>query len=114
VTKGPGGPVARILELGGIVDDIQMHVHGAVIWRPGEEVLLFLDRMEGSDYRVTGFSQGKFGIERDPATGEAFVRRPAAEGTEIVGAPPGRAEEPFAGSTRVPLTQFVNHALGWK
>ena len=112
--KGGAGGTVRVLQLGGVVDNMRVHVHGALIWHPGEEVLLFLDRMDGGDYRVAGFSQGKFAIERDPLTGEAYVKRPALEGTELLGAPPTGEQVVGTGPVRMPLDEFVNHALGQK
>jgi hypothetical protein len=111
-----GGVVgsARIIQLGGVVDHMRVHVHGALEWHRGEEILLFLDRIDGDQFRVAGFSQGKFNIERDPVTGKAFIRRPADEGAEIQGAPPPGREGPFAQTSSVPLDEFVNHALGRK
>jgi len=110
--KGQGAGDVRVVQMGGVVDNMQMHVYGALSWHPGEEVLLYLDRLDVDRYRVAGFSQGRFHIERDPASGEPFIRRPAEEGTEIVGAPPGRGEGPLAVSARVPLGEFVKYTLG--
>jgi hypothetical protein len=58
---------------------------------------------------VAGFSQGKFRIERDPETGEPFVRTQRAEGIQILGAP---ATEVRASSLGLPLDEFVSQALG--
>jgi hypothetical protein len=110
--KGQGAGEVRVVQMGGVVDNMQMHVYGALSWHPGEEVLLYLDRLDVDRYRVAGFSQGRFHIERDPVTGEPFIRRPAEEGAEIVGAPPERGEGPFGGSARVPLGEFVKYTLG--
>jgi hypothetical protein len=111
--KGGGGGVVRVVQLGGVVDHMRMQVHGALIWHRNEEVLLFLDRMEGGDYRVAGFSQGKFNIERDPVTGEAYINRAALEGVEVLGAPPGDGDVRVVGTSpvRVPLDEFVDQAL---
>jgi hypothetical protein len=112
--KGAGGATVRILQLGGVVDKIRMHVHGALSWRSGEEVVLFLDPLDQGRYRVAGFSQGKFNVERDPVTGAAYITRPALEGAEILGAPPRTGGAPVSRPMRVPLDEFVNHALGHK
>ena len=110
--KGQEAGEVRVVQMGGVVDNMQMHVYGALSWHRGEEVLLYLDRMDVDRYRVAGFSQGRFHIERDPASGEPFIRRPAEEGAEILGAPPGRGEGPLAVSARVPLGEFVKYTLG--
>ena len=112
--KGQGAGEVRVVQMGGVVDNMQMHVYGALSWHPGEEVLLCLDRLDVDRYRVAGFSQGKFHIERDPATGEPFIRRPAEEGAEVVGAAPERDEGPPPASARVPLGEFVKYTLGQK
>jgi hypothetical protein len=109
--KGQAAGEARVLQMGGVVDNMQMHVYGALVWHRGEEVLLFLDRLDAERYRVAGFSQGKFDIERDPATGEPFVTRALDEGTDIVGAPPGEGERPLAVGARMPLGKFVKYTL---
>jgi hypothetical protein len=110
--KGQPRRSARILQLGGVVDNVRMTVHGALGWQPGEEVLLFLEEYDNDRYRVAGFSQGKFNIERDPATGEPFISRPALEGSEVLGAPGKEGVVAAARPARVPLQQFVNDALG--
>ncbi|UCG52212.1 MAG: hypothetical protein JSW58_01255 [Candidatus Latescibacterota bacterium] len=109
--KGTNPGSVRIIQLGGTVGKIKVTVAGALQWRPGEEVLLFLEEATPDAYHVSGFSQGKFSVERDPVTGEAFVRRPALEGAEVLGAPP--SEEPMTTSrvVKVPLTQFIDDAL---
>ena len=94
----------------------------AVVGRPpvlrrghdGEEVLLFLDRIDTGDFRVTGFSQGKFEIERDPVSGEAFVKRPMIEGAEVLGVQSQMDGDPSVHPKRAPLDQFINDALGRK
>jgi len=63
-----GEPTATvsIRELGGIGDDIAMHIEGTPSYRPGEEVLVFLchDAEHVNDYRTCGMAQGKFTIVR--------------------------------------------------
>ena len=112
--KGAGVTAARILQLGGVADKIRMHVHGALSWRTREEVVVFLDRLDSGAYRVTGFSQGKFNIARDPATGEALITRPMLEDTDVVTAPARDGRGPDIAPTRMPLDEFINQALGCK
>ena len=109
--KGQTRRSAAILQLGGVVDNVRMTVHGALNWKQGEEVLLFLEEYDSDRYRVAGFSQGKFNIERDPATGEPFISRPAIEGSGVLGAPGKDGARPAVRPVRIPLQQFVNESL---
>ncbi|NIO29562.1 MAG: hypothetical protein GTO29_13525 [Candidatus Latescibacteria bacterium] len=109
--KGTGGSTVRIIQIGGVVGNVRMHVHGALSWRPGEEVLLFLEPYGTEGYRVSGFSQGKFEIERDPKTGEAFITRPALEGVEVLGAPVREGAAPVSRTVKIRLDQFIEEAL---
>lgn len=63
-----GEPAATvsIREIGGISDDVAMHIEGTPSYRPGEEVLVFLchDAEHVNDYRTCGMAQGKFTIVR--------------------------------------------------
>ena len=107
--KGGALAEAWVVQLGGIAGHVNMHVEGALSWKPREEVLLFLESNPAGDFQVAGFSQGKFGIERDATTGKAFVRGSGFEGVSLVGAPPGRSA-----AGRMPLDQFVTETLGRK
>ncbi len=104
--KGGSLAEARIVQLGGVVGHVNMHVEGALSWTPREEVLLFLETGPTGALRVAGFSQGRFAIERDARTGAAFVRSPGSEGVSLVGAPRGRAPE------RTPLDRFLDETVG--
>ena len=106
--KGAGGESVRVLQLGGTVDPVKMTVHGALPWRQHEEVLLFLEPYSTGSYQVSGFSQGKFAIERDVASGKAYVRDATPSDSERIGAPAVQAN----GDDRVSLQQFVDQALG--
>lgn len=109
--KGAAIGEARVLQLGGIVGHVNMHVEGALTWRPDEEVLLFLEPNVPGTFSVSGFSQGRFDIARDPKTGAAFVQGVELGGAELVGSSPGAAPPPRG---RVPLDQFINETLGRK
>jgi hypothetical protein len=117
--KGSAPPVVSLLQLGGTVDGVRTSVDGAVMWKVGEEALLFVEPYTNGTYQVTGLSQGKFRIERDPATGAAYISRPALEGVKLVdetGAPaaapvPGSAP-PAAAIEKTPIERFVAEALG--
>jgi hypothetical protein len=107
--KGAAIGEARVLQLGGIVGHVNMRVEGALTWRPDEEVLLFLEPNVPGTFSVSGFSQGKFDIARDPNTGKVFVKGVELGGAELVGMPSGAAPPPRG---RVPLDQFINETLG--
>lgn len=108
--KGDGGRSLRVVQLGGVVGNVRMTVHGAIQWHAGTEVVLFLEPAMPGTYQVAGLTQGKFDVERDPDTGLAYVRRPSQEGVQMV----GRPDEGPAVSTlkRVPVQRFIDDALG--
>jgi len=110
--KGGGGSLLRVVQIGGVVGTVRMTAHGALQWRPGEEVLLFLEPSRGGTYRVAGFSQGKFSVERDPATGDAFVAQPRSESEPVLRIAADETAPEASGGTRIPLRTFVNRALG--
>jgi hypothetical protein len=108
--KGRPGGTVEVLQLGGTVDNVQVTAHGALHWTAGEEVVLFLEPYTEGRYQVSGFSQGKFKIERDPDTGAAYIKRPALEGAQMVGAP--GAVDASAELETVSLEKFLKEALG--
>ena len=110
--KGHPGGTVEVIQIGGIVDNVQVTAHGALHWTTGEEVILFLETFTEGRYQVAGFSQGKFNIERDPDTGAAYIRRPALEGAQMVGAPGG--SDAVAKIDRISLEKFLMEALGYR
>jgi len=115
--KGSAGPTVEIVQLGGTVGNIKVSVQGALQWRLGEEVLLFAEPYDAAAFQVSGFSQGKFVIERDPATGVAYVQAPVVDGVRLLGAPTPAATDGQASSRagqeqRLTVDEFVNRALG--
>lgn len=110
--KGPGRSAVDVIQLGGVVGNVKVTVHGASHWEVGEEVLLFAEPYDTGSFQVSGFSQGKLRILRDPETGLPYVQASSMEGVKVLRAPPGR--EPAAAPTvqRVPLEEFLNQALG--
>ena len=107
--KGGAASAIDLLQLGGVVGTVKVTVQGALQWRVGEEVLVFAEPAGPADFRVMGFAQGKFTIERDPATGAAYVEGPPLEGVTLVGAPADR--ERARSSRRLTLEQFIGEAL---
>ncbi|HXV12571.1 MAG TPA: hypothetical protein VEC56_00060 [Candidatus Krumholzibacteria bacterium] len=108
--KGGAAQTVRVVQIGGVVGNVRMTAHGALQWKKGEEVLLFLEPSVPGAFQVAGFSQGKYMIERDARTGKAFVKHalppdmgegkaPATDGTSA------KAAE------RVTLEQFIDDVL---
>jgi len=108
--KGDGRRHVEVLQLGGVVGNVKVTVEGALEWRSGDEVLLFLEPYPGGMFQVAGMSQGRFEIERDPETGERYISRAALTGIELMGTDGTPAKG--AGSVeKVPLEQFISEAL---
>ena len=105
--KGAAAQSVRVVQLGGVVDNVRMTAHGALQWKQGEDVLLFLEPATPGAYQVTGFSQGKYLIEHDPQTGAEYVQQAVA---------PDAASKSSAGASttaraRVTLAQFLDSVL---
>jgi hypothetical protein len=62
--RGSAGPVV-VSEPGGFLNGVGMRVSGAVEYRPGEEIVVFLYRTPVGFYRAVGQEQGKLAISRD-------------------------------------------------
>jgi len=107
--KGANASSVRVLQLGGVVGNVRQTAHGALAWKRGEEVLLFLEPATTGTYQVAGFSQGKYTIERDTRTGRAFVQQAMpADGEASATSTPG-GSTPQGG--KVSLEQFLNQVL---
>src|SRR3954469_2326238 len=63
VYKGTPGATVELAEPGGALDGIVMGIAGAVVYTPGEHVLVFLQRMPNGYLRTTGWSQGKYLVD---------------------------------------------------
>lgn len=108
--KGAPAEVVRIVQMGGEADGVRMTVAGALQWTRGEEVLVFLESGQ-RNYRVAGFSQGRFDLERDPVTRRVYATRVASEDARFVERA-GEGAAPSAGRpVRVPLDELLAEAL---
>lgn len=99
--KGAPTGSLSVVQAGGEIDGMRMTVHGVTPWQVGERVLAFLEPAFDAQFRVTGFSQGKFSIETDPRTGEEIAVR-AALGAETLGGD--------ARALRLPLRRVLEQA----
>ncbi len=73
--RGPTGAIFTISEPGGRVDDLEMRVPGAPRFSVGEEAVIFAYPTPLGYWRVRGWGQGRFRVER--GDGAAVVRLPA-------------------------------------
>ena len=63
VKKGASADVVEFAEPGGVVDGVGMAIAGSVSYQPGENVLIFLQRMPNGYLRTTGWGQGKYVVD---------------------------------------------------
>jgi len=61
--KGAPGATVVVSEPGGVVGLQGMAIPGAVVYQPGDRVLVFLQRMPNGYLRTTGWSQGKYLVD---------------------------------------------------
>lgn len=75
-----GSPPARITVrlLGGRIGNLTSSVSGVPRFRPGEEVILFLEWTPRGDFSVVSWEQGTFRIRREVATGQESVTQDTA------------------------------------
>ena len=106
--KGDQRSRIELIQLGGIVGNIKVNVEGALLWTEDEEVLLFLEPYDGGTYQVSGLSQGKFLVERDPETGERYVSRAALEGVELLQADGSKTSQ----DGQLGKVQFISEVIG--
>jgi len=65
--------VVTIVTLGGEIGEVgELYTH-VPSFRPNENVVVFLEKTDVAEFVVTGGTQGKYNIERDPRTGRAIV-----------------------------------------
>ncbi len=103
--KGAASGSVRVVQLGGVVGNVNMSVHGALSWTPQEEVLLFLEPGLPGSYQVSGYTQGKYRVTR--RGGEPYVDAVVPGDVELV----GRDARPHNTSKSQRLGVFVNDAL---
>lgn len=70
--------MVSIRMLGGSVGNLHSRIEGVPPFRLGEEAYVFLWEREGEPFRVLGWSQGTFRIDRDPRTGVERVTQDSA------------------------------------
>jgi hypothetical protein len=103
-----GAPPPRIVVrlLGGTIDDLTSSVSGIPRFRPGEEVILFLEPTRAGDFSIVSWMQGTFRIRHDPRTGEETVTQDTASFATFD--PATRRFEP-SGVRDMPIISFRAH-----
>ncbi len=79
--KGEAPASIVVMQPGGEVGEVGQLVHGVARFRPGEDVVLFLEA-RGGRYLVTGMVQGKFLVEQS-SDGKAQFARQALDGEAL-------------------------------
>jgi len=69
VWRGEASAQISVRLLGGRAGNVTSSVAGIPRFRPGEEVVLFLERTERGDFSIVSWEQGTFRIRRDIGTG---------------------------------------------
>lgn len=64
--------------LGGTVGVLTSHVSGVPRFRPGEEVVLFLQPAPNGDLSIVSWEQGTFRVHRDPRSGTPTITQDTA------------------------------------
>ena len=62
--KGAAAKTIVVSEPGGVVGDRGMSIAGTVSYAPGENVVVFLQRMPNGYLRTTGWAQGKYVVDK--------------------------------------------------
>lgn len=112
VLKGPDSQTVTLILPGGIVGDLGQHVAGVPSFQRGEDVVLFLSPHGGRAFRITGFSQGKYRLER--GEGGELMALPADDGGARI-IDPATGEERVAPREAMPYAQLklrIREALG--
>jgi hypothetical protein len=76
--RGEAQSQVRVRLLGGSLGNITSHVSGVPRFRPGEDVVLFLEPTTRGDFSVVSWEQGTFRIQRGGSGGWALVTQDTA------------------------------------
>ena len=78
IWKGSAAPTLTIRTLGGSIGNITSRVSGLPRFRPGEDVVLFLEPTAQAELAIVGWQQGAFRIRRDVRSGASLATQDAA------------------------------------
>jgi hypothetical protein len=71
--KGPQASIVTLSQPGGSVGGTSQAVPGLPHFSPGEELILFLEKVSGNRFLTVGGKQGKFVVKIDPLSKDEFV-----------------------------------------
>jgi hypothetical protein len=78
IWKGVAPPRVTVRLIGGRLGNLNSSVPGVPRFKPGEEVVLFLEPTPRRDFSIVSWVQGTFRIHRDPRTGEERITQDTA------------------------------------
>lgn len=104
--KGPAEASVAVTALGGTVGDRSMGVAGSPRFNPGEEYVLFLDAVPAGGWMCKGWTQGRYSVVTDPATGAKSVRGDTTGASMMKRGSP-KVEEGGRGDS-MPLSGFLD------
>lgn len=76
--KGSSAPEIKVWMIGGQINRIMSYVPGAPRFRPGEEVVLFLEPTHTGDLSITAWGEGTFRVRFDARADEPRVTQDTA------------------------------------
>ena len=105
--KGSAPQVIRVRLLGGRTAQLTSHVEGVPRFRPGEEVVLFLEPRRDGSYSVTSWVQGTFRIHKAGPGAQLVVTEDTAAFARATLARSASAQEAASGPVQsMPLAEF--------
>lgn len=104
--KGSAPARIEVRLLGGRLNRITSSVSGIPRFRPGEEVILFLEPTGRGDFSVMSWEQGTFRIRRDVRSGEGSVTQDTASFATF---DPATHRFEINGIRNLPLAAFRAH-----
>jgi hypothetical protein len=110
--KGTARTQVTVMQPGGEVGDVGQLVHGTVKFRPGDEVVVFLEGGRGTEhFLLTGMVQGRFKVERS-SDGKAVFARQELEG-EALFLDAATRQPVSAGGVVMPIEQLRARVLAF-
>lgn len=101
--RGKASPQITVRLLGGRVGNITSHVSGVPQFRPGDDVVLFLEPTQRGDFSVVSWEQGTFRIQHNTSGEQGLVTQDTAS---IATFDPATRQFRAGGIRNMPLETF--------